>query len=135
MRNKALNSCLVLTVVVILAVFAVYVRIGATADAVVVLRTSGMTCGSCITKVTKALQSQKGVAATEVDLDGGLVIAGYDSKQVAPEKLAQTVAATGFGSTVQTVLTPEQFKKIVGRDVGQQAAASGCCGSKGCGGK
>jgi len=135
MRNKALNICLVLAVIVILGVFAVYVRIGATADAVVVLRTSGMTCGSCINKVTEALQSERGVAATEVDLESGLVLAGYDSKQVAPEKLAKRVATAGFQSTVQTVLTPEQFRKIVGRDIGKQSAGSSCCGAKGCGGK
>lgn len=135
MKNKVLNSCLVLSVLVLLGVCAFYVRVGATADAVVVLKTSGMTCGSCIGKVTEALQQERGVAATEVDLEGGWVIAGYDSKQVAPEKLAQRVVATGFASTVQTVLTPEQFKKMVGRDIGQQSAKSGCCGSKGCGGK
>lgn len=126
MKSRIFNSCLVLTVVAILSVFAFYVRIGATADTVVVLRTSGMTCGSCIKKVTKALQSEKGVAATEVDLDGGWVIAGYDSKLVAPEKLAKCVSATGYGSTVQMVLTPEQFKKMAGREIGQQGAGSGC---------
>lgn len=133
MKNKALNSCLILAVIVILSVFAFYVRVGATADAVVVLRTSGMTCGSCINKVSKALQSEKGVTATEVDLDGGWVIAGYDSKLVAPEKLAQKVVATGFQSTVQMVLTPEQFRQMAGRDIAQQAGGSGCCGTQGCG--
>lgn len=135
MKSKTLNACLVLAVMVILGVCAFYVRVGATADAVVVLKTSGMTCGACISKVTKALQAERGVAATEVDLEGGWVIAGYDSKQVAPEKLAQRVVATGFASTVQTVLTPEQFKRIAGRDIGKQSAGSGCCGAKGCGGK
>jgi len=135
MKNKTLNACLLLAVLVILGVCAFFVRVGATADSVVVLRTSGMTCGACISKVTKALQGERGVAATEVDLEGGWVIAGYDSKQVAPERLAQKVAATGFASSVQTVLTPEQFKKLLGRDVGKQSANSGCCGKDGCAGK
>jgi copper chaperone CopZ len=136
MRNKAFNTFLVLAVLVMLGVCAFYVRVGATADAVVVLKTSGMTCSSCIAKVSKALQNERGVAATEVDLAGGWVIAGYDSKQVAPERLAQKVVATGFASSVQTVLTPEQFKKIMGRNIGQQpAAGAGCCGAKGCGGQ
>jgi copper chaperone CopZ len=135
MRNKAFNTCLVLAVLVILGVCAFYVRVGATADAVVVLKTSGMTCGSCIAKVTKALQNERGVAATEVDLEGGWVIAGYDSKIVAPERLAQRVVATGFASSVQTVLTPAEFKKLAGRDLGKQSTGSGCCGAQGCGGK
>jgi copper chaperone CopZ len=135
MKNKTLNACLIVTVLVMLGVSAFFVRIGATADSVVVLKTSGMTCGSCITKVTKALQNERGVAATEVDLEGGWVIAGYDSKLVAPEKLAQRVVATGFASSVQQVLTPEQFKKMVGRDIGKSSTGSGCCGTKECGGK
>jgi copper chaperone CopZ len=135
MTNKAFNAFLVLAVMVVLGVCAFYVRVGATADAVVVLKTSGMTCGSCATKITKALQNERGVAATEVDLEGGWVIAGYDSKQVAPERLAQRVVTTGFASKVQTVLTPEQFKKLAGRDIGKQSTGSGCCGSKECGGK
>lgn len=128
MKSNIFNACLILSVVVILAVFAFYVRVGATADKIVVLRTSGMTCGSCISKVTKALQSQKGVASTEVDLAGGWVIAGYDSKLVAPEKLAKAVGESGFDSAVQTVMTPQQFKEIAGRDVGQQQGASSGCG-------
>lgn len=135
MKNKAFNSCLVLAVLVVLAVFAFYVRVGATADAVVVLRTSGMTCGSCIAKISKALQSQRGVAAAEVDLEGGFVVAGYDSKQVQPERLAQTVVASGFPSLVEAVFTPEQFRAMAGRDIGSQSAAGGCCGPRGCGSK
>lgn len=134
MKNKILNSALVLVVVTVLAVFAFYVRVGATADRVVVLRTSGMTCGSCVQKITQALQSQRGVAATEVDLDNGLVLAGYDSKQTEPENLAQAVRKSGFASQVAQVITPQQFRSVVGRDLGGKPAAGGCCGSRGCGG-
>ena len=135
MENKVLNACLLLAVLVILGVSAFFVRAAATADSVVLLKTSGMTCSSCSAKVIKALQNERGVAATEVDLEDGLVMAGYDSKQVAPDQLARKVAAAGYASSVQKVLTPEQFKKIVGRDIGKESAGSGCCGSKDCGGK
>ena len=123
--------------VALLAVFGFYVRIGATADAVVVLKTGGMTCASCAGKITKALEAQKGVVAAEVDLDGGWVIAGYDSKQVKPESLAEKVSGIGFTSRIQAVLTPERFRQITGRDIGRQAKKSGCCGGNGggCGSK
>ncbi|MBJ6801009.1 heavy-metal-associated domain-containing protein [Geomonas propionica] len=134
MRNKILNTALILIVVAVLAIFAFYVRVGATADQVVVLRTSGMTCGSCVKKITEALQSQGGVAAAEVDLESGLVVAGYDSKKTAPEKLAQAVRKSGFQSQVAQVITPQQFRSVVGRDVGGKAAPGGCCGPRGCGG-
>lgn len=134
-KGKTLNFCLLLAVLVVLGVCAFYVRVGATADSVVVLKTSGMTCSSCSEKIAKALQNVHGVAATEVDLQGGWVIAGYDSKQVRPEKLARCVVETGYPSSVERVLTPEQFRKIIGRDVGTQGGGSGCCGSQGCSGK
>lgn len=136
MKSKILNASLLVAVLVILAAFGRYVRVGATADCVAVLRTSGMTCGTCVDRITKALQSQRGVAATEVDLARGYVIAGYDSKQVSPGALAQKVAKSGFACDVETVVSPEEFSKITGRRVGQKVTGgSGCCGSKGCGEK
>ncbi|HBA72024.1 MAG: heavy metal transporter [Geobacteraceae bacterium GWC2_55_20] len=125
------TSLLVVITITVLAVLALRVRIGATADSVTVLRTSGMTCGSCSSKITKALESLKGVAVTEVDVEGGWVVVGYDTKTVKPEALAEKVNAAGFGSRVHRVLTPEQFKQITGRDIGKQASPSGGCG--GCG--
>lgn len=130
--KKIPTAFLVIVAVTVLMVFAFWVRIGATADSVAVLKTTGMTCGSCSSKVTKALQSVKGVAVTEVDVDGGWVVVGYDTKAVRPEKLAEMVAGTGFTCTVSKVLTPEQFRQITGRKVGQSGAgSSGCCGGKG----
>ena len=134
MRAKKISTfLLIITVVTMLVVLAFQVRIGATADSVAVLRTTGMTCGSCSDKITKALQGQKGVAVTEVDVAGGWVIVGYDTKTVGPEKLAQKVGEAGFGSNVYAVLTPEQFRQVTGRAVGKNSSAAGCggCGTKG----
>lgn len=126
------TSLLVITVITLLVVLAFRVRIGETADSVAVLKTTGMTCGSCSTKITKALESLKGVAVTEVDVNGGWVIVGYDTEAVKPENLAEKVSGTGFNSNVYDVLTPEKFRQITGRNVGQNAERpSGCCGGKG----
>ncbi|HJV66289.1 MAG TPA: heavy-metal-associated domain-containing protein [Geomonas sp.] len=135
-RNKIITSMLVLSAVSLLVLLAFHVRMRVTADSVVVLRTTGITCGSCASRINEAVQSVKGVAATEVDTERGWVIAGYDSKKLKPELIAQKVRASGFGSEIDEVLTPEQFKKITGRAVGQNAASSGgCCGKGGgCGG-
>jgi copper chaperone CopZ len=136
MNAKILStSLLVLAAVTLLVVLAFRVGTGATADSVAVLKTTDMTCGNCSSKITKALQSLKGIAVTEVDVNGGWVIVGYDTKTVKPELLAEKVKGAGFGSTVHLVLTPEQFKQLTGRDIGAKAApTSGCCGkSGGCG--
>jgi len=136
MKNKIINMTLILTAVLFLAVLAVRVRAGATADSVTILKTSGMTCGSCADRIGKALQGIKGVASTEVDLDGGRVIVGYDTKTVKPEVLAENVKKAGFDSTVQAVMTPEQYRQNTGRDMGAGAITpSGCCGRCGAGTK
>lgn len=132
MKNKVFNGVIVVATVTLLAVLAFYVRIGATADSVAVLKTTGMTCGSCSSKITKALETLKGVTVTEVDVEGGWVVVGYDTKSVKPEALAAQVESSGFGSNVQVVLTPERFRQITGRDIGGKTApTSGCCGGKG----
>jgi len=130
--NKVINGIILAVVALFLVTLAFRVNVGATADSVAVLKTAGMTCGSCSSKITSALERQKGVAATEVDVEGGWVIVGYDTKTIKPEALAEKVSNSGFASTVHLVLTPEQFKQTTGRDLGENVAPkTGCCGSKG----
>ncbi|HXE95315.1 MAG TPA: heavy-metal-associated domain-containing protein [Dongiaceae bacterium] len=132
MKTRVINISIVVVAVTLLTLLAFYVRVGATADSVAVLRTTGMTCGSCSSKITEALQGVKGVAVTEVDVEGGWVVIGYDTKTVKPEMLAEKVSGTGFASGIYRILTPEQFKQITGRDIGKKvSSSSGCCGGKG----
>lgn len=132
MKHKLINTVILVVTVMLLSLLAFYVRVGATADSVAVLRTTGMTCGSCSSTITKALEALKGVAVTEVDVEGGWVVVGYDTKAVKPDALAAQVNSSGFDSSVHMVLTPEQFKQITGRDLGKKTdPASGCCGGKG----
>jgi len=127
-----INGVIICVAIAFLITLAFRVTAGATADSVAVLKTTGMTCGSCSGKITEALRSQKGVAVTEVDVEGGWVIVGYDTKTVQPAALAQKVTGTGFNSIVHVVLTPDQFKQTTGRHIGKKADPnSGCCGSKG----
>lgn len=132
MKSNVMNIAVVVVAVTLLSLLALYVRVGATADSVAVLRTSGMTCSSCSNTITAALQKVKGVAVTEVDVEGGWVVVGYDTNTVKPELIADKVNGTGFASDVHRILTPEQFKQITGREIGKNAAnATGCCGGKG----
>ncbi|MRR56295.1 MAG: copper chaperone [Deltaproteobacteria bacterium] len=135
--KKLSTSLLVIAAITVLVVFALRVGSGITADSVAVLQTKGMTCGSCSSKISKALESLSGVAITEVDANGGWVIVGYDTKTVKPDALAKKVTGAGFASKVYVILTPEQFKQISGREIGANAAQlSGCCGGNGgCGTK
>jgi periplasmic mercuric ion binding protein len=132
-KGKILNFFLVIAAIAILAVLAFSVRIRPTADNVAVLRTSGMTCGGCGSKVEKALQAKAGVASVEVDVDGGRVVVGYDSKKIGPELLASTVAGAGYRSRVAELLSVEQFRAITGREPGgkYKSAGCGCCNKNG----
>jgi copper chaperone CopZ len=129
MNSETISTALlVIAAITVLAVLAFHVRIGATADTVAILKTSGMTCGSCPRTIAETLERVKGVAATEVDVEGGWVIVGYDAKAVQPERLVAKVNGAGFVSTVYRILTPEQYKRITGKDMGSKAAHTGYCG-------
>jgi len=131
MGNRIINVTILVAVATLLSVLAFHVRVGATADSIAVLKTTGMTCGSCSRKITKTLEALHGVAVTEVDVEGGWVVVGYDTKAVKPEVLAEKVRDAGFGSKVHLVLTPEQFKQRTGRDICRNVTSSRSCG---CGG-
>ena len=130
-RKKITNGILIAVALTILAVLALRVRPVTSADSIAVLKTSGMTCGSCSKLISNDLGTVKGVAVTEVDVEGGWVIVGYNTKSVNPETLAEHVRKSGFSSTVYAVLSPEQFRQTTGREIGKAAASSsGCCGGK-----
>lgn len=131
MNKKRISTALyIITAVTFLLVLAFKVKIGATADSIAVLKTTGMTCGSCTSKISEVLGELEGVAVTEVDVEGGWVVVGYDTKVLAPWILAEKVSGVGFNSRVHEVLTPEQFKQITGKDIGVKTAQT----SVGCGG-
>jgi copper chaperone CopZ len=131
-RFKIANCILAVTAAVVLVVLAFHVKADVRPDSVAILKTSGMTCGSCSKLIRTGLETVKGVAVTEVDVEGGWVIVGYNTQAVKPETLADKVRESGFSSTVYAVLTPEQFKKTTGRYLGKDAEpGSGCCGGKG----
>jgi len=102
------------------------------ADAVVILKAQGVTCGSCAGKIEKALKEKPGVAAVEVDVDNGRVTAAFDSTAVKPEILAETVTALGYGSNIQETLSLEQYRARAGRGVTAQNASAGGCGGGCC---
>ena len=126
--NKLITAMIACAVVAWLIYLSFHVTTASAASAVAVLKTSGMTCGSCSEKITGALKAVKGVTHTEVDLGGGYVIVGFDADDTTPQHLAERVSKTGYGSTVQQVLTPEQFRQMTGRDIGRMARAGGGCG-------
>lgn len=131
--KKLVSGLIVLSVVGLLIYLGLHVNISSASEAnsVAIIRSAGMTCSSCSSKIARALGGVKGVAVTEVDVEGGWVIVGYDCKSVQPEGLAHKISAVGYASNLHRVLTPDEFMKITGRDINARTVqASGCCGTK-----
>ncbi len=105
---------------------------GATADSVAILKSQGVTCGSCAGRIERALKEKPGVASVSVDVDAGRVTVAYDSKKAAPEVLAQAVTELGYGSSILQVLTTEPYKAMAGSNAAVQTAKAGGCGGDCC---
>ncbi len=122
------NMVLLVIVIAMLTALAFFVKVTATADTVAVISTGGMTCSSCADDIAKALQAKTGVASVEVDVNGGLVVVGYDSKMIKPEVIAYTVAGMGYVNRIAELLSVERFRALTGRDPGAAAKTTGCGG-------
>lgn len=75
---------------------------------------TGMTCGGCTSKVSRALEALAGVGNVDVALSSGQATVQYDENVTSVAQLKSAVTAAGFG---------------VGADEGAQRSPSkgGCC--------
>ncbi len=65
-------------------------------EATAKIRVKGMTCGSCVVSVKKALTNTKGVKNAEVSLEKELATVVYDNEQVTEQQLREAINKTGF---------------------------------------
>lgn len=128
-KSKLLNPLLVMAAVLVVALFAFSVRLKASADKMMVLKADGITCGSCVASISRALKAEKGVASVAVDVATGRVLVGYDSKFAAPEALASRVASAGYRSHILQVQTIGEFRTSSGGEL-PFSTSRGCCCAK-----
>jgi len=85
------------------------------------LRISGMTCGSCVSHVTKALQSAPGVQSAVVDLASAT--AHIQGESLDKAALVEAVEAEGYGAqeSQNTSLAPSTSIPLI-------SAGCSCCG-------
>ena len=79
------------------------------------LSVTGMTCGGCVTKVTRALKASDGVGDVKVSLSSGDVTVHYDERRTSPDQLKLAVTGAGYG-----------LKGI--HAAHQEKSKGGCCG-------
>ena len=89
------------------------------------LEVQGMTCGSCVKRVTKALQSVPGVTRVEVDLANGR--ARVEGEFVSgTQPMINALASENYPAKLATGTHTIQSPKAGGRTTGQ-GSKSGCC--------
>ena len=97
------------------------------------LKVSGMTCGSCVSHVTKALSAIEGVNDVTVSLEKGSAEVIYDAAKVKPAMLAEAVTKAGYKAEVGDIT--QASAKAAGCDPAECAAMKdgkqgGCCAKK-----
>jgi copper chaperone len=95
------------------------------------LRVDGMTCGSCVASVTKALKLVPGVQDVEVDLGSGIArVHGEHAARHVPELVA-ALGEAGYEAVAATS-APAKQHRAGGCGSGAGAGAKGrggcCCG-------
>lgn len=61
------------------------------------LKITGMTCGGCVSSVTKALKAVSGVSDAKVSLSAGEATVQFDEGITSPEQLKSAVLQAGYG--------------------------------------
>ncbi|ABB31789.1 Heavy metal transport/detoxification protein [Geobacter metallireducens RCH3] len=95
-------------------------------EAVTELKSTGISCGGCVSKITKSLETVPGVASVDVNIEAGLVSVWHDNTAT-PQKLAATVSDAGYQSTVQETMSADSYREKT-RMSGPTQARSGGCG-------
>jgi copper chaperone len=96
------------------------------------LKVDGMTCGSCVASVTKALKRVPGVQDVEVDLSSGIArVRGEHAAHHVPELVA-ALGEAGFEASASTAAAADQRHPAGGCGAGAGSGAKGrggcCCG-------
>lgn len=82
-----------------------------------ILNVTGMHCGGCTGKVTRALKAVAGVTEAKVSLTAGEAAVQYDERVASPGQLRTAVEAAGYGVVVTGAADSPKSKGC-------------CCGSK-----
>ena len=65
---------------------------------------TGMTCGSCVARVEKALSKTEGVSEASVNFAAEKVAVVYDPDSASPERLIRTIEDAGYGTEVRETI-------------------------------
>lgn len=66
----------------------------------ITLKIDGMTCGGCVSSVTRVLSETAGVSNAQVDLASGTAVVQFDAAQTSAVALIDVVEDAGFDAAV-----------------------------------
>lgn len=66
----------------------------------ITLKIDGMTCGGCVSSVTRVLSETTGVSNAQVDLASGTAVVQFDAAQTSAVALIDVVEDAGFDAAV-----------------------------------
>jgi copper ion binding protein len=61
----------------------------------------GMTCTSCVSRITRALRKLDGVESVKVDLGSDSAIVGFDGGRTSLEFIGEAIRAAGYEASVE----------------------------------
>lgn len=79
-----------------------------------IIKVTGMTCGGCVSVVTKTLKAVNGVIDVNVSLSAAEAVVQYDESLTSSEELKFVIKEAGYG--------------VEASDNPQLAPGKGCCG-------
>ncbi len=93
------------------------------------LQVAGMTCGSCVARVNRALLSVPGVQGAEVDLASGLAHVSVSDAERALNSLLRALTDAGYPAQISTASTSTATGGAAAkRGCGsRQRVDAGCC--------
>lgn len=113
MKNSKLNILLCLGFVVLIAAWSLYPSGTNSADAALAeYQIEKLTCGSCVSKIEKALSGLDGVGSVEVNLTSNRGRVTYDPGEVDSKLIAEKISAAGYPASLRLELDAREYAAL-----------------------
>jgi copper chaperone CopZ len=81
------------------------------------LNVTGMTCGGCTSKVTRALKAMRGVGDASVSLAAGETSVHYDERLISIGQIKAAIEGAGFGVNLSDIALAINPKAVAAADM------------------
>lgn len=99
---------------------------------IVTLNVSNMTCGGCVSHVSKTLTAVEGVSDVKVNLENGTAVVNYDASKIETKALTAAVVKAGYPATLAETANVKSTKSMSGCDP-KACGSKKACNPKACG--